>query len=164
VRQYAAPLQLEKEDLRLDQLVEQAWDHLAVVRKNRDATLSLASSSIVPRCPGDRMALEQVFRNILENSLAACSDPVRITVHWSNISMEGRSGIRIGIRDNGPGFTHEQHTRIFEPFFTTKTKGTGLGLAITKRMIEAHCGSIEAQNYEGGGEILITLPREGNSE
>lgn len=164
VRQYAAPVQLEKQMLRLDDLFQQAWEHLSVARANRSAKLFVEGTAPEPVWYADRMALEQVFRNILENALAACTDPVEITVGWTNVEMDSGHAIQIRIRDNGPGLTEEQQIRLFEPFFTTKTKGTGLGMAISKRLVEAHGGQIRAVNHHRGAEILITLPREGNSE
>jgi signal transduction histidine kinase len=110
------------------------------------------------------MALEQVVRNVLENALAACRDPVRIIVACDELPIRGQPAIRLIIRDNGPGFGDEQLSRLFEPFYTTKTKGTGLGLAISKRLVEGHGGVIEAANHSNGAEIRITLPRKGTGE
>ena len=90
----------------------------------------------------DRM--QQVFRNILENALAACRDPVVIAISCSEARLQGRPALRISVRDNGPGLTTEQYQRIFDPFYTTKTKGTGLGMAIAKRIVETHGGRIAA--------------------
>ena len=103
----------------------------------------------------DPSRLEQVFRNVLENSLAACRDPVEITIGCAPAEIDGHPALRVAVRDDGP----EQRQRLFEPFFTTKTKGTGLGLSIAKRIVEAHGGRIAVG--EGGGpgtEILLTLP------
>jgi signal transduction histidine kinase len=106
--------------------------------------------------------LQQVFRNVLENALAACKDPVEITIVCATTTWHGKPALRIAVRDNGPGLNAEQCQRIFEPFFTTKTKGTGLGMAIAKRIVEAHGGSIAVgAGGLGGAEILISLPREG---
>src|SRR5262249_17990150 len=111
--------------------------------------------------PIDPFRLEQVFRNILDNALAACADPVNVTISCAEASLEGRPALCISVRDNGPGLTAEQRQRIFEPFFTTKTKGTGLGMAIAQCIVEAHGGHIGVGASEGrGAEILITLPRE----
>src|SRR5262249_2160943 len=112
-------------------------------------------------CEADAVALGQVLRNILENSLAACADPTVITVEWSETVLEGRVALRLVIRDNGPGLSPEARQRIFEPFFTTKTHGTGLGMAISKRIVEAHYGQIAVgSNGASGAEIVLTLPRE----
>jgi signal transduction histidine kinase len=110
----------------------------------------------------DPFRLEQVFRNIFENSLAACPDPVRVVVRCQAAELDGRPAVRVSVQDNGPGLSPEQRQRIFDPFFTTKTKGTGLGMAIAERIVEAHGGTIAVGPGAGGGaEILITLPREG---
>ena len=109
---------------------------------------------------GDPFRLEQVFRNILDNSLAACADPVAIEIRSAAAEIDGQPALRIIVRDHGPGLSPEQRQRIFEPFFTTKTRGTGLGMPITKRIVEAHGGTIAVG--EGGGvgaEIILTLPR-----
>jgi signal transduction histidine kinase len=102
----------------------------------------------------------QVLRNILENALGACTDPVEINVEWAEAELSGRPAVRVTVRDNGLGLTSEQRKNLFEPFYTTKTEGTGLGMAIVKRIVEAHEGLIEVGPDEGrGATILITLPR-----
>jgi signal transduction histidine kinase len=112
----------------------------------------------------DPFRLEQVFRNVFENALAACRDPVEITVSCAPASLDGQPALRVAVRDNGPGLSAEQRQRIFEPFFTTKTKGTGLGMAIARRIVEAHGGQIGVGDPVAatgrGAEIVVTLPRE----
>jgi signal transduction histidine kinase len=160
VRGYAAPLRLELEDWDVGWVWRQAWDHLAVARQGRDAVLADDAAGVDLRCPVDQFRLEQVFRNILENALAACKDPVRVTVWAEAAELDGRPALRVAVRDNGPGLGPEQARRIFEPFFTTKTKGTGLGMAIAKRIVEAHGGGITAHSAPGAGaEIVLLLPR-----
>jgi len=111
-------------------------------------------------CEVDRLRLGQVFRNVLENALAACDDPVEIAVRWSAAELNGQPAVRVTLRDNGPGLGPEQRARLFEPFYTTKTHGTGLGLAISKRLVEAHGGWIEVGAEPGpGAKIIVTLPR-----
>jgi PAS domain S-box-containing protein len=163
VRGYAAPINLEREVWDLSGVWRQAWANLAHLREGRDATLHEHRAGVELRCAIDQFRLEQVFRNILENALAACSDPVRIDVTCADTRFEGRPAVRVAVRDNGPGLTPEQRQRIFEPFFTTKTKGTGLGMAIAKRIVEAHGGQIAVGSGSAGpgAEIVLTLPREG---
>ena len=64
------------------------------------------------------------------------------------------------IRDNGLGIDPETLRKIFDPFFTTKQKGTGLGLALSKKVIDAHGGSLEVEStLETGTEFLLTVPK-----
>jgi signal transduction histidine kinase len=59
----------------------------------------------------------------------------------------------------------ERVDKIFKPFFTSKANGTGLGLAITKKLVDAHGGTIEAASEPGrGAEFLITFPKAGGPE
>jgi signal transduction histidine kinase len=160
VKNYAAPLRLEREACRLDSVWRQAWSNLAVRRQGREAHLR-EDGAAVHLGPADAFRLEQVFRNVFENALAACRDPVEVTVRCEETSLEGRPAVLVSVRDNGPGLDAEQRRRIFEPFFTTKTKGTGLGMAIAKRIIEAHGGRLDV-GPGPGAHILITLPRDGS--
>ncbi len=184
VRGYAAPLKLDRETCDLGAVWRQAWANLEVLRRGRPARLCEPAPGGDLRCSVDPFRLQQVFRNVFENSLAACRGPVEITIACSDAELDpGRPALRVAVRDNGPGLTPEQRRRIFEPFFTTKTKGTGLGMAIAKRIVEAHAGQIAVgplaaigQKEQGtgpsgpnaesrtssavGAEILITLPRE----
>ena len=161
VRGYAAPIKLERAEWDLSGIWRQAWENLGVARQNRDASLHEDTGGMDLWCDVDQFRLEQVFRNILENSLAACTGPVRIEVRCRPAAIEGQPAVQVAVRDNGPGLNAEQRQRIFDPFFTTKTKGTGLGMAIAKRIVEAHGGGLAVGLGSGpGAEILVTLPRE----
>jgi signal transduction histidine kinase len=108
----------------------------------------------------DRFRLVQVFRNLLENSLAACHDPVVIHIACGDAHLQGQPALEIRVRDNGPGLTPAARQSVFEPFFTTKTKGTGLGMAIARRIVDSHGGQISLGNESpAGAEFVITLTR-----
>lgn len=77
VRNYAAPIKLQRTELEIRDVIEETWDNLVWSRQGRIATLKLPSSAS-PRCSVDGSRLEQVFRNIFENSLAACTTPFRL--------------------------------------------------------------------------------------
>jgi signal transduction histidine kinase len=65
----------------------------------------------------------------------------------------------IAIGDRGPGIAEELRVKIFEPFFTTKHRGTGLGLPTVKRVIDAHHGTIEMLDRDGGGAVVrVVVP------
>jgi two-component system nitrogen regulation sensor histidine kinase GlnL len=64
------------------------------------------------------------------------------------------------LRDNGPGIPADRLETMFTPFFTSKAKGTGLGLALSKKLVEAHGGSLEARSPPAGGaELTMVLPK-----
>jgi signal transduction histidine kinase len=67
--------------------------------------------------------------------------------------------IELGVRDSGPGIPEEARGKVFEQFFTTKSEGLGMGLAISRSIVEAHEGSIGAENMQSGGaRFYFTLP------
>jgi two-component system, LuxR family, sensor kinase FixL len=159
VRSYAAPVLLERRRCHLRDVLHEAWARLESTRQGREARLSERGLP-APVCQGDHFHLEQVFRNILDNALAACHDPVEIDIEWAEVDCDGQPAVRVAVRDHGPGLTAEQRRNLFEPFYTTKTRGTGLGLAIARRIVETHGGRIEVGPGDGRGTtILITLPR-----
>src|SRR5581483_7855384 len=161
VRGYAAPMKLDRELFSIAGVWRQAWDNLALARQEKDASLHEQTAGVDLRCPVDPFRLGQVFRNLFENSLAACTPPVEVVITCADTQLAGRPALRVAVRDNGPGLSAEQKQRIFEPFYTTKTKGTGLGMAIARRIIEAHGGQIAVGSSPGpGAEVIITLPRE----
>lgn len=64
------------------------------------------------------------------------------------------------VEDEGSGFDEAALNEAFRPFFTTKARGTGLGLPLCRKIVEAHGGTIRAENRpEGGGRVIIRLPR-----
>ena len=129
--------------------------------KDVSATLREQVDDVDLNCTADTFRLGQVFRNLLDNALAAITGPVEIEISAQDAEIDGRKAIRIGVLDNGPGLDPRQREKIFEPFYTTKAKGTGLGLAIARRVIDAHGGRIAVADTAGsrGALFLITLPR-----
>ncbi|WP_197451187.1 PAS domain S-box protein [Rosistilla oblonga] len=163
LRNYAAPIQLERSLRKLSSVWRSAWTQIDSAHADRDAEVIEQMEGIDPVCDIDAFRMEQVFRNLYENALAAGSDPVRIHIECSTGAFDGAPGVCVSVRDNGPGLSEEQKSRAFEAFFTTKSKGTGLGMAIAKRIIDAHSGTIAAGNCDegGGAEFRIMLPLEG---
>jgi two-component system sensor kinase FixL len=159
VRNYAAPIKLQIEPWNLAKIWRQAWENLAMHRQGKDATLTEELGELDLRMNIDQFRIEQVFRNIIDNALAAGQAPVQMKVVCTRTEIDGQPAVQIALQDNGPGMTQEQQKRIFDPFYTTKTKGTGLGMAIAKRIVEAHGGRIAVgSSLAKGTEILVILP------
>lgn len=157
VRSYAAPIQLDRAECSLANVWRRAWESLESERKNRDAELlenHPNKSDSVMACV-DATRLQQVFRNLFENSLSITPGPVRIRIACRSVGHQ----IVIQVSDNGPGISAEQQLHLFEPFYTTRPSGTGLGLAIAQRIIEAHEGTIVCASHKTtGAEFEIVLP------
>jgi signal transduction histidine kinase len=98
---------------------------------------------------GDETQLEQVFLNLLNNSLDAMQEGGIITVQME----KSGDGIRVEIGDTGEGMTESALSQMFRPFFTTKEigRGTGLGLSVVKEILSAHGATISAESELGRG-------------
>ena len=109
---------------------------------------------------GDRLQLQQVVLNLTVNAIQAMSatdgGPRELLICTESIGSEG---VRVGVRDTGPGLSAESLPRLFEPFYTTKAGGMGMGLVICRSIIEAHGGRLWATACEPRGALFqFTLP------
>jgi signal transduction histidine kinase len=106
---------------------------------------------------GDRLRLNQVLLNLLDNS-GKFTKKGSITVTTTVISNK----VQVTVKDTGVGIHPEIFPKLFSKFVTRSDRGTGLGLFISKSIIEAHGGKIWAENYsqkQGGGAVFnFTLP------
>ena len=74
-------------------------------------------------------------------------------------AVPSEGGVRVGVRDTGPGLSPESLSRLFEPFYTTKPEGMGMGLSICRSIIEAHGGRLWAIPCEPQGALFqFTIP------
>ena len=97
----------------------------------------------------NRNELQQVLINLAVNAVQAMAAGGRLT--FVTEDWDGK-GVRIGVRDTGPGIPQEHLARVFDPFFTTKkTQGTGLGLSISLALIERYGGTISVDSRPGEG-------------
>ncbi|TBU96584.1 sensor histidine kinase [Stutzerimonas kirkiae] len=104
--------------------------------------------------------LRQILANLLANALDALGErPLPRRIWLSAERLE--NGVRLILRDNGPGFSAEALARAREPFFTTKTsaQGLGLGLAICDTLVRALDGELNIDNHAEGGALLTLFLR-----
>jgi PAS domain S-box-containing protein len=127
----------------------------------RGIRFTCRESGDIPPCFMDRARIQQVFVNLIMNSLQAVGEGGRITV-VVELAEEGLLVIRV--EDNGCGIEPEVQPRIFDPFFTTKDRqqGTGLGLSVSIGIVREHGGTITVSSTPGRGSCFtVTLPLEG---
>ena len=106
----------------------------------------------VPEIMGISWKLEEVFINILMNSLDACGAEDRIEIESCLVG----DAVQVIITDTGHGIVEEELFKVFDPFYTTKEigKGTGLGLSVCYNIIKQHGGNIELVSSEHGGTVM----------
>jgi signal transduction histidine kinase len=109
---------------------------------------------------GDRLQLQQVVLNLAVNAIQAMSatdgGPRELLISTECIESDG---VRVGVRDTGPGLSPKCLPRLFEPFYSTKAGGMGMGLAICRSIIEAHGGRLSATACEPQGALFeFALP------
>ncbi|MGH2485425.1 MAG: sensor histidine kinase, partial [Ktedonobacterales bacterium] len=157
----ADAITLERAPLPVDALVAQTVDVLAPEFEQKRITLRNTVSNDLPRVNADGDRVTEILLNLLDNALYHTPPDGVIEV---SATAEGQM-VRIAIADSGPGVAPEQRERIFERFYradlsrSNATGGGGLGLAIVRALVEAHGGSIAADEGGGGGaRFSFTLP------
>ncbi|MGT2502139.1 sensor histidine kinase [Bradyrhizobium guangxiense] len=108
---------------------------------------------------GDPIQLQQVVLNLILNALDAISEVQTGKREVSVIMARVGNFAEIRVGDTGPGIAVADLKSIFDPFFTTKPEGMGMGLAIVRTIVEAHRGTISAENQRFGGALFtVRLP------
>lgn len=135
------------------------------IRKDISITFSIAED--IPMIYGDEGTLVESIVNIVGNAIKY--SPAGSTVGITAIQVENQ--IKISVQDNGIGISKEDMPFIFEDFFTSSDenkagRGSGVGLALTKRILEAHNGTITFESELGQGSTFeLWLPGyEGETE
>jgi two-component system, OmpR family, sensor histidine kinase MprB len=141
----------ETEDVRLDELVEEA-----VARARRHAPRVRFETTLEPAVvEGTRERLARAVNNLLDNAATHSAPDGLVEVRAD------ASGVRV--RDHGGGIAAEDLPHLFDRFYrgagARGRPGSGLGLAIVRQVAEQHGGSIQAANADGGGaEFTLRLP------
>ena len=128
------------------------------LRKIR-ARLNLAKDC--PKIYGDAGYLQQVFLNLINNSMDAMPHGGELSLALRAPADGDAREVTVEVADNGVGMSQETLAHIFDPMFTTKQIGTGagLGLAICDQIVRQHAGSIQVESEpERGTRFTIRLP------
>jgi two-component system sensor histidine kinase KdpD len=122
--------------------------------------LAVDVSEDLPLVPVDYVEIEQVFVNLISNSLkhSPPASTIRITA-----AVQDEHDLLVRVENQGPGVAPGDLAHIFDRFTRVtaadRVTGTGLGLSICKGIVEAHGGRIWAENVPGGLAFCFTLPR-----
>jgi two-component system sensor histidine kinase KdpD len=122
--------------------------------------VSVQLPEYLPLLKFDTVLIERVFCNLLENATKYTPEGSNITIG----ALNDKKTVEVWVEDNGPGLPEGREEEIFKKFERgqkeSATPGVGLGLAICRAIIEAHEGTIRAENLPGGGaRFVFTLPK-----
>lgn len=130
-------------------------------------------SAHLPVVKGFPLQLQQLFANLISNSIKFCEKPPVVEITWAEVSdnevkdireLSGQSQyVKLIFRDNGIGFDQQYAEKLFTIFQRLNHKnayaGSGIGLALCKRIVENHRGSISASSSpDHGSTFVVYLP------
>lgn len=129
----------------------------------KDIHLDVSLQPSLPKVMGNVNLLQQVFTNILINSMQSmpAGGDLKVTTIFNPPVGEFGGAVEIAFTDSGVGIPEENRNKIFEPFFTTKKvgEGTGLGLSVSYGIIRDHGGDIKLDSVVGtGSTFTVVLP------
>jgi two-component system sensor histidine kinase KdpD len=152
---------VNKEWQPVDEVIGSALNRLERRLAGREVEVEISPS--LGLCHFDDVLVEQVIMNLLDNAIkySLAGTPIRIHVEALD------KAVALEVADRGQGIALGDETRVFEMFYRgpdggAHRRGAGLGLAICRAIVEAHGGSISADNRPGGGaSFRLTLPFDG---
>jgi len=155
----ARPIEIKAEALPLKEILKELAALQESQAQQSNVQIQIIAAPNLPPLKADPGHLTQVLLNLMLNGLQAMPQGGTLTLE-AKIS---NGNFLIAVADTGPGIAPENLSRIFDPYFTTKYQGSGLGLAISRRIIEAHGGTLTVCNRAGGGcRFEIAFPLKGS--
>jgi len=154
-------LNISKERLNLQELIEEAISHVTLIVEERNGYIDTHFSALNSSVLASESHFTNVIVNILDNAVKYSEDEPKIDIFTKNIN----DFVIVKIRDQGNGMSKSIQKKVFEKFFREHTgnihniKGHGLGLAYVKQIIADHHGEISIESEKGkGSTFIIKLP------
>ncbi len=154
---------VEFEEVSINQTLEQTLSFVEHQLRISQIELKVQLAPELPTIQGNAGQLQQVFTNLIINSMHASTPGSTITLTTRYCPALGQFGgtVEVSVADTGHGIARENLKKIFEPFFTTKEvgKGTGLGLSVSYGIVKEHGGEITVESEVGqGSTFTIIIP------
>ena len=141
----------------LRSILRQVVDGLEPLAAERGVTITLDAPETPLDIAGDREELLRLFENLIENALKYGASGGRVDVQ----PRTGNDGVRIAVRDYGPGIAPEHLPRLTERFYRVDVGdsraqgGTGLGLSLVKHILNRHRGKLVIESVQGQGATFV---------
>jgi C4-dicarboxylate-specific signal transduction histidine kinase len=150
----------ERTLVRVNELIAEVGALMQADASRNQVALRTELVDDLPDATGDRVQLQQVLVNLIQNGIEAMSAvtdrPRHIVIRSERLASDE---VLVAVRDSGVGIAPKNERRIFDTFFTTKAQGMGMGLAISHSIVEAHGGRLWASaNSDFGATLHFTLP------
>lgn len=163
---YAGELRLDRRRADLNAVISELADFFAPQAQQQRVRLRADLAAHELPVDVDVGHIKQAVLNLMLNAVQAMtqppaseSAPKELILKTERDESGRESCARLHVIDTGPGVPADAVTRIFDPYFTTKAGGTGLGLPTTRRLVEAHGGTIDVRTEPGRGtDFILTLP------
>jgi C4-dicarboxylate-specific signal transduction histidine kinase len=121
-------------------------------------TIMVHADANLPDLAGDRLQLETVLHNLVQNAIDALAEQHGPRIVRLAATLGDGKVLRITVADSGPGVSPDMLPNLFEPLATSKVHGLGLGLAISRTIVEAHGGKLALESTATGATFCLTLP------
>jgi signal transduction histidine kinase len=151
---FSRPLELHRSEEDMSEVIRQSLAIISDIAEERKVKVEWQSLQALSLVSVDAARMKQALLNLLMNAIEASSEGETVTVR----SYQKWRKFIVDVSDQGCGVPVDKREDIFSPFFTTKEHGTGLGLPITKKIVEAHNGSLGVlENRQKGAIFRIML-------
>jgi signal transduction histidine kinase len=156
---FARVQNLDLEPARLGEVIEEMVDFFAPTARQANIDIKCFLPADLPSVYLDRELFKQALLNLLLNAEQAMPEGGELTLQAAVESATPPPVVRLAVIDTGKGMSAETLSKVFRPFFSARPGGTGLGLPTTRRILEAHGGTVDVQSEPGKGTMFtLRLP------
>ncbi|MEN3288960.1 MAG: hypothetical protein V7634_3260 [Bradyrhizobium sp.] len=139
----------------LTSVIEEVCDLITEEATRRQTRIAVEIERDIPSVALDRIQIQQVLSNLIRNGIDAMDQAAGSKGIQLHVTRHDEDTIKIAVTDSGSGV--EMPDKVFQPFFSTKEHGMGMGLAICRSIVEAHGGTLWAENNASRGATFTFL-------
>lgn len=159
MRQLASRQTSRQSEVEMNALLEETVNLLRFEFRQQEARLQWELAASLPRLVVDRIQIQQVIVNLLQNALESMEGKPPAERVVTIRTRQTDQHVEVAVVDCGAGLGDSRSDQLCQPFVTSKTQGLGMGLPVSMTIIRAHGGNLWGENHDGGGAIFrFTLP------
>ena len=149
-------VRLQPEESALEEITAGVVETMRIIAEGKGVSIAYTAEGPLPRLQLDRIKITQAVQNLVGNAVQYSPAGAAIDLRLRAIA----GGVEVEVEDRGPGIPPEELPQLFKPstrlstVTLTKQRSVGLGLAITRRLVEAHGGTIDVRSEVGKGSVF----------